>query len=195
MAKTIYWYEHRSNKKRKKLFWKDFFKLMNNAVFGKTIENLRKHRRINLVTTERRTNYLVSEPNDHTTFHRISISNRNQKTEILINKPVYLGLSILHLSTMLKYEFWYDYVKPKYGEKTKLCNMDTDSFSAYIKTDDLYKDFAGHIGTRFDTWNYELDRPLPKGKNKKVIELMNDELGRKIMTKYFGLRAIKRKNL
>ena len=81
------------------------------------------------------------------------------------------------------YEFWYDYVEPKYGEKTKLC------FIVYIKTDDIYKDIAEDVETRFDTSNYELDRPLPKGKNRKVIGLMKDELGEKIMTKFVGLRG------
>ena len=89
-----------------------------------------------------------------------------------MNKPVYLGLSILELSKILMYEFWYDYVKPKYGEKVKLCYMDTDSFIVYIKTDDIYKDIAEDVETRFDTSNYELEcnsigRRLPKTKNKK----------------------------
>ena len=102
---------------------------MNNEVFGKTMENVRKHRDIKLVTTERRRNYLVSEPNYHTTkfFTENLLAIEIKKTEILINKPIYLGLSILELSKILMYEFWYDYVKPKYGEKTKLCNMDTVS--------------------------------------------------------------------
>ena len=98
-----------------------------------------------------------------------------------MNKPVYLGLSILELSIM--YETWYDYVKPK------LCYMDKDSFIVYIKTDDIYKDIAEDVETRFDTSNYELDRLLPKAKNKKVIGLMKDQLGGKIMTKFVGLRA------
>ena len=106
-----------------------------------------------------------------------------------MNKPVYVGLSILELSKMLMYEFWYDYVKPKYGKKAKLCYMDTDSFIAYIQTDHIYKDIAEDVETRVDTSNYELERPLPKGKNKKVIGLMKDELGRKIMTKFVGLIA------
>ena len=128
-------------KKAKNDFEKDFFKLMNNAVFGKTMENVRKHRDIKLVTTERRRNYLVSEPNYHTTkfFTENLLAIEMKKTEILMNKPVYLGLSILELSKILMYEFWYDYVKLKYGEKVKLCYMDTDSFIAYIKTDDIYK--------------------------------------------------------
>ena len=87
------------------------------------------------------------------------------------------------------YEFWYDYVKPKYGEKAKLCYMDTDRFIVYIKTYYIYKGIAEDIETRFDTSNYELDRKsLPKEKKKKVIALMKDELGGKIMRKFFGLR-------
>ena len=87
------------------------------------------------------------------------------------------------------YEFWYDYVKPKYGEKTKLCYMDTDSFIVYIKTDDIYKNIADDVETRFDTSNFKLDRPLPKGEYKKVIGLMKHELGGKTITKFVGLRG------
>ena len=109
-------------KKAKTDFKKDFFKLINNTVFGKTMENIRKHRNIKLVTTERRRNYLVSEPNYHTikffTKHLLAIEMK--KKQIFMNKPVYLGLSILELSKILMYEFWYDYVKPKYGEKTSV---------------------------------------------------------------------------
>ena len=94
---------------------------MNNDVFGKTMENVRKHRDIKLVTTERRMNYLVSEPNYHTAkfFIENVLVIGMKKTEILMNKPVYLGLSLLELSKILMYEFLYDYVKPKYGEKAK----------------------------------------------------------------------------
>ena len=87
------------------------------------------------------------------------------------------------------YEFWYDYVKPTYGEKAKLCYMDTDGFIVYIKTDDIYKDTAEDVETRLDTSNYELDKPLPKEKNKKLIGLMKDNIGGKIMKKFVGLRA------
>ena len=184
-------------KKTKNDFEKDSFKLMNNAVFGKTIENVRKHRDIKLVTTERRRNYLVSEPNYHTTKffteHLLAIELK-KKPEILINKPDLLGPSLLELSKILIHEFWYDYVKAKYGKKAKLCYMDTDSFIAFIKTDDIHKDIAQDVETRFDTSNYELqcnsiDRSLPRGKNKNVIGLMKNELGWKIMTKFVGLRA------
>ena len=109
-------------------FEKDFFKLMNNAVFEKTMENLRKHRNIKLATTERRRNYLLSEPSYHTTkfFTENLLAIEMRKTKILLLKPVYLGLLILDLSKTTMYEFWYDYVKPKYGENAKLCYMDTN---------------------------------------------------------------------
>ena len=110
-------------------------------------------------------------------------------SQLFTIKPVYLGLSILELSKILIYGFWYYYVKPRYDEKAKLYYMDTDGFIVYIKTDDIYKNIAEDIETRFDTSNFELDRPLPKGKNKKVIGLMKDELGGKIITKSHGLRA------
>ena len=96
---------------------------------------------------------------------------------------------MLELSKILMYECWYDYVIPKYDEKAKLCYMDTDSFIVYMKTDDIYKGIAEDVETRFDTSNYELDRPFPKGKNKNVIALIRDELGGKIMTNFVGLRA------
>ena len=103
-------------------------------------------------------------------FHRISISNRNVKTEMLMNKPVYLGLSILELSKILMREFRYDYVKPKYGGKAKFYYMDTDSFIVYIKTDDIFEDISEDVETRFETSNYALDRLLIKGINKKWLD-------------------------
>ena len=90
-----------------------------------------------------------------------------------MNKPVYLGLSILDLSKTVMYEFWYDYIKTKYGGKSKLCYIDTDSFIVHVKTHDIYKDIARDVETRFDTSNYKIDRLLHFGKNKKVIRLMN----------------------
>ena len=110
------------------------------------------------------------------------------KTRVKMNKPIYLGLSILDISKILMYEFWYDYMKPKYGNDVKLCYMDTDSFVMNIKTEDFYEDIANDVEKRFDTSNYEVDRPLPTGKNKKVIGLMKDELGGKIITEFITLR-------
>ena len=116
-------------KKAKKDFVKDFFKLMNNAVFVKTMENVRKHRDMKLVTTDKRRNKLVSEPNYYTMkyFSENLKEIKMKKTKIKINKPIYLGLSILEISKILMYEFWYDYMKPKYGDNVKLCYMDTDN--------------------------------------------------------------------
>ena len=92
-------------------------------------------------------------------------SKQKQKRKILMNKPVYLGLPIIELINILMYEFWYDNVKPKYGEKVMLCFMDTKIFVVNIKTDDIYKDIVENIETWFDASNWELDRPLPKAKN------------------------------
>ena len=86
------------------------------------------------------------------------------------------------------YEFWYDYMKPKYGDNVKLCYMDTDSFIMHIKAEDFYEDIANDVQKRFDTSNYEVNRPLPTGKNKNVIGLMKDELGGKIMIEFVALR-------
>ena len=92
------------------------------------MENVRKHRNIKLVTTEKRKNYLVAKSNYQTTifFHKKFVGYKNKKTQIHMNKPVCLVLPILELSKTVMYGFWYDYVKPKYSEKAKLCHMDTD---------------------------------------------------------------------
>ena len=100
-----------------------------------------------------------------------------KKTQILMNKPVYLGLSVIDLSKTVMHELWFDYLKPKYGENAKLCYMDTDSFLVHVKTDDIYKDIAEDVEKRYDTSNFEIDRPLPRGKNKNVIGLTKDGLG------------------
>ena len=134
---------------------------------------------------------LVSEPNYHTInliSEDLSIIEIKKKTKVKMNKPIYLGLSILEISKTLMYEFWYDYMKPKYNDKVKLCYMDTDSFIMNIKTNDFYKDIANDVENRFDTSNYEVNRPLPTGKNKKVIGLMKDELGGKIIREFVTLR-------
>ena len=163
---------------------------MNNSVFGKTMENIRKQRDIKLVRTDKKRNRLVSEPNCHTMNYiseDLSIIEMN-KTKVKMNKPIYLGLSILEISKILMYEFWYDYMKPKYNDNVKLCYMDTDSFVMNIETEDFYEDIANNVEKRFDTSNYEVNRPLPTGKNKKVIGLMKDELGGKIIAEFITLR-------
>ena len=119
---------------------KIFFKLMNNAVFGKGLEDVRKHRDIKLVTTNKRANQLVSKPNYRTTkrFRESFLAIEMTKTKIKMNKPLYLGFSILKISKTLMYEFWYDYMKPKYKEKSRFFYTDTDSFITHIKTEDFY---------------------------------------------------------
>ena len=153
-------------KEAKNDFEKDLFKLMNNSVFGKTMENIKKHRDIKLVKTDNKRSKLVSEPN----YHTINLISEDlsiiemKKNKVKMNKPIYLGLSILEISKTLMYEIWYDYMKPKYNNDVK-CYMYTDSFIINIKTNDFYKDISNDVENRFDTSNYEVNRPLPTGKN------------------------------
>ena len=112
-----------------------------------------------------------------------------KKTEVKMNKPIYLGQAILDFSKTLMYEFWYDYIKPKYGDKARLCYMDIDSFVINIKTEDFYKDIASDVERWFDTSNYDKKDNRHLGKNKKVIGLFKDELGGKIVTEFCALRA------
>ena len=121
-------------KQAKNYFEEYFYKLMNNAVFGKTMENERKRRDIKLVAADKRRNQLVSEPDYHTTkwFSENLLAIEMKKTKVKMNKPVYLGLSMLEISKTLMFKFWYDYMKPKYGDNVKLCYMDPDSFTMHI---------------------------------------------------------------
>ena len=175
-------------------FEKDFFKLMNNFVFGKTMENVRKHRDIKLVTTDKRRNQLASEPNYHTTKYfseNLMAIEMKKKKKVKKNTQIYLGMSILDISKTLMYEFWYDYIKPKYQDRAKLCYMDTESFVIHIKTEDFYEDIADDVEKWFDTWNNSEDdnRPLLIDWNEKIISLFKDELGGKIIKEFVGLRA------
>ena len=147
-------------KEAKNNFEKELFKLMNNSAFGKAMENVRKHRDIQLVTTEEKMIELVSQPNHHTTkrFWKNLVATEMKKTKIKMNKPVYLGMSILDISKTLMYQFWYDYIKPKYKDKAKLCYMDTDIFIIYNETEDFYKNIANDVESLFDTSNYDNKR-------------------------------------
>ena len=111
-----------------------------------------------------------------------------KKVKVKMNKPIYLGLSILDISKITMYEFWYDFIKSKYGSNAKLCYMDTDSFIINVKTEDFYKDMPENVIERFNTSNYIHDRPLPIGVNKKVLGLLKDELGGGIITEFVALR-------
>ena len=160
-------------KEAKNEFEKDFFKLMNNSVFGKTMENVRKHRYIKLVTTEKRRIKLVSEPNYDTTkqFSEKLLAIEMKKAKVKMNKPVYLGVSILDISKTLMYEFWYDYIKPKYNSKAKLCYMDTDNVVINIFTEDFFEDSKNDVERWFDISNYNKNdkTQLQIGVNKKII--------------------------
>ena len=156
-------------KKAKNEFEKDFFKLMNNSVFGKTIENIRHYRDVHLVTADKKRKKLVSEPNYQTIKHFSEnlMAIEMCKTNLVMNKPIYLGQTILAVSKTLMYEFYYDYLKVKYKDNLKLCYMDKDSFILHIKTEDLYKDIADDVNEWFDTLGYSKDSnyPLPIGIN------------------------------
>ena len=134
-------------KQAKTDFEKDSFKLMNNSVFGKTMENVRNHRDIKLIVTNGQRKTLVSEPNFHTSkqFSEELMAIEMRKTKVTMNKPVYLGQAILDISKTLMYEFWYDYLKPKYDDKVKICYMDTDSLIIHVKTEDFYKDVVQDV--------------------------------------------------
>ena len=176
-------------------FEKDFYKLMNNSVIGKTMENIRKHRDIKFVNNM--TDYLkqVMKPNfkSGTLLGTDLMSCEMGKVKVKMNKLVYLGQAILDLRktimNSIMYEFHYDYMKEKYNKvDLKLLYMDMDSLVYKIRTEDFYEDIAEDVETRFDTSGYIPDRPLPIGKDKKVIGLMKDELGRKIMKEFISLR-------
>ena len=106
-------------------------------------------------------------------------------------KPLYLGMSILGISKILMSKFWYEYTRPKYGDRTKLCYTDTDSFIIYIKTEDFFEDISSDSEKWYHTSNYDKNdkKSLPIGKNKKVPGLFKDELGGKIITEFVALRA------
>ena len=173
-------------------FEKDFFKLMNNSVFGKTIENIRKRQNIFLVDNRKTALNLSKRPN----FERVTIFDKNliaahmKKTEIYFNKPVYVGQAILDLSKTLMFDFHYNYIKPKYGKKAELLFTDTDSLMYQIQTEDFYKDISADIKTKFDTSDYPQSHPsgIPTGLNKKVIGMFKDEVAGKQITHFIGLR-------
>ena len=129
---------------------------------------MRKQRDIKIITTDKRRKRLVSEPNyhSHKNFSEHLMAIEMKKTRVKMTKPLYLGMSILDISKILMYEFWYDYINPMYGDRAKLCYTDTDSFIINIKTED----FSNDVGRWFDTSNYDknVKRPLPIDKNKKI---------------------------
>ena len=135
---------------------------MNNSVFVKAMENVRKHRDLKLVTTDNRRNQLVLESNYHTTkwFSENLLAIEMKKVKVKMNKLVYLRLSILEISKTLMYEFWYNYIKPKYQNNANIWYVDTESLIINIKTENFHEDIADDVEKRFDTLNY-------KGKERK----------------------------
>ena len=173
-------------------FEKDYNKLMNNSMFGKTMKNIRKHRNIMLVNNEEEYLKNVMKPNfkSGTLLGPNLMGCEMGKVRVVMNKPVYLGQAILDLSKTIMYEFHYDYMIPKYDDRLKLCYMGTDSLIYSIGTEDFYSNVVDNVESRFDTSGYPNDgpRPLSVGKNKKVIGLMKDELSGEIMKEFVSLR-------
>ena len=179
--------------KAKNEFEKDFFKLMNNSVFGKTMENIRNRVNIKLVTDKKKAEKLAAKPNfKHCNiFDEDLIAIHMKKTGLTMNKPVYLGMNILDLSKTLMFDFHYNYIKKKYGNKAKLLFTDTDSLMYEIQTEDFNEDIKGDVKDRFDTSDYPSNHPsgIPTGCNKKVLGMFKDEAGGKIIDEFVGLRA------
>ena len=179
--------------KAKNNFEKDFFKLMNNSVFGKTMENIRNRVNVKLVNTQEKFKKLSAKPNykGRKIFSENLISVHMKKTSLTMNKPVYLGMCILDLSKTIMYDFHYNYIKPKYGDKAKLLFTDTDSLMYEIETEDFYKDISEDIKDRFDTSDYPENHPsgIPTGINKKMLGMFKDEAAGKIIKEFVGLRA------
>ena len=179
--------------KAKNNFEKDFYKLMNNAVFGKTMENIRNRVNVKLVNSVEKARKLIAKPNfrNRKIFSENLISVHMKKTSLLMNKPVYLGMCILDLSKTVMYEFHYNYIKPKYGDKAKLLFTDTDSFMYLIETEDFFKDISRDVKDRFDTSDYPENHSsgIPTGENKKVLGMFKDEAAGKIIKEFVGLRS------
>jgi len=170
-------------------FEKDFFKLMNNSVFGKTMENIRNRVDVKLVTSESEAKKLTNQPNfkNFTIFSENLVAVHMNVTKLKFDKPVYLGAAILDISKTLMYDFHYGYIKPKYNENAQLLFTDTDSLMYHVKTKDFYEDILPDVENKFDTSNYPENHSLPTGVNKKVIG--SNEAGGKQITEFVGLRA------
>ena len=176
-------------------FEKDFFKLMNNSVFGKTIENIRKRQNVLLVDDREKAAKLKTRPNFNGApiFDSNLIAVHMKRTEVYFNKPVYVGQAISDLSKILMFDFHYNYIREKYkgvSPGVELSFTDTDSLLYLIHTDDFYKDISHDIKTNLDTSDYPPDHPsgILTGVNKKVIGLFKDEVAGRQITHFVGLR-------
>ena len=178
-------------KKATSSFEKDLFKLMNNSVFGKTMENLRKRVDVKLVRADEtdRLRRLIASPS----YARANIFDNDlaaiqmYKSRLLLNRPVYVGMCVLDLSKHLMYDFYYNKLKKQYGEHCQLLYTDTDSLLLEIQTEDVYKDMGASVDL-YDTSDYPKDHPQYSEENKKVVGKMKDECAGRIITEYVGLR-------
>ena len=185
-------YIEKNTEERKKAtseFDKNFFKLMNNSVFGKSMENLRARVSVHLVNSVKKLHKVVAKPS----FHSFKIFNKHltavhlKKSELYLNKPSYIGFCILELSKTLIYDFHYNYIKPRYGENAILLFTDTDSLCYNIKTRDVYDDWSQDLAL-FDTSDYPKSHKLYRLENKKILGKMKDEMNGKIILEFVGLR-------
>ena len=174
----------------KNSFEKDFFKLMNNSVFGKTMENIRKRVDVRLITDEKKLLKMASKP----TYVSSKIFNENLvavhkiKETLTLNRPAYVGMCILDLSKTLMYDFHYNYIKEKYGDNAKLLFTDTDSLTYEIEAEDVYQDFWNDKD-RFDNSDYPENSPYFDKTNKKVIGKFKDVAAGIPITEFVGLRS------
>ena len=172
-------------------FEKDLYKLMNNAVFGKTMENLRRRVNVKLVRSheEDKLRRLIASPS----FARANIFDDDlaavqmHKSRLVLNRPVYVGMSVLDLSKSLMYDFYYNQMKAQYGDLVELLYTDTDSLLREIQTEDVYSDMSEHQSL-YDTSDYPEDHPLHSKVNKKVLGKMKDECAGRAIEEYVGLR-------
>ena len=174
-------------------FGKDIFKLMNNSVFGKTIENIRKRQNVILVDNKDLAYKLSSKPNfDRSTIfdENLIVCHMKKKQKCILNKPIYVGQAILDLSKTLMFDFHYNYIRDLFGDKAELLFTDTDSLMYLIQTEDFYEDINKDIKRKFDTSDYLEKHPsgIKTGINKKVIGKFMDVPAGKQITHFVGLR-------
>ena len=177
-------------KNAKNAFEKDFFKLMNNSVFGKTMENIRKRVDVRLVTDEKKLLKWVSKPTyvSSKIFYENLVAVHKIKETLTLNRPAYVGMCILDLSKTLMYDFHYNYIKEKYGDKAKLLFTDTDSLTYEIEAKDVYQDFWNDKN-KFDNSDYSVSSPYFDKPNKKVIGKFKDEAAGVPICEFIGLRS------
>ena len=185
------WIDFNTTKRKQSTneFYKDLFKLMNNAVFGKTMEDVRSHQEFELVDNIVRLEKCLNNPtlkNRHIINDSL-VGVEKIKQVVKLNKPIYIGMAILDLSKLHMYEFFYGVLKPKYGDRIKLAYTDTDSFVTHIETDDVFKDFR-EIGENMDFSDYPVDHPNHSTANKKRIGKFKDEVNGKIISEFIGLK-------